>query len=94
MPSETTVYYIFFFLFGGGWGQGFLLQGWVPLRALYLVVSVLMDLTLKGNQGCPKEGGLNIGQHEGLNMQRIEGKAPSNQLLFTTPLPWDPPGSL
>ena len=43
----------------------------------------------KGNQGGPKEGGLNIGQHEGLNMQRIENKIRSNQLLPSTPIPWN-----
>ena len=44
----------------------------------------------KGNQEGPKEGGLNIGQHEGLSMETIESRTRSNQLLLTTPIPWDP----
>ena len=44
---------------------------------------------LRGAKGGPKEGGLNIGQHEGLNMQRVESKTRSNRLLLTTPIPWD-----
>ena len=27
-----------------------------------------LPMSLRGTQGDPKEGGLNIGQHEGLNM--------------------------
>ena len=47
--------------------------------------------TFEGNYGGPKEGGLNIGQREGLN---TESKAPSNHLLLTTPFPGDPLTSL
>ena len=39
---------------------------------------------------CYKDGGLNIGQHEGLHMQRIDCKIRSNQPLLATPIPWDP----
>ena len=47
-------------------------------------------LHLKGNQRGPKEGGLNIGQHEGLDISTNGSKARSKQLLLTTPAPWDP----
>ena len=30
------------------------------------------------------------GQHEGLNVQRVENEARSKQPLLTTPIPWDP----
>ena len=39
----------------------------------------------------PRRGCLNIGQHEGSNMWRVESKTQSIQLLLTTPTPWDPP---
>ena len=42
-----------------------------------------------GNKGGPKEWGLNIGQQEGLNLYRIESNIHSNQLLISTPIPWD-----
>ena len=48
----------------------------------------------KGSQGGSKEGGLSIGRREGLSMYGIESKARSNQLLLTTPIPWDPLSSL
>ena len=48
----------------------------------------------KGNFGGSEEGGLNIGEHEGLSMQRIESKTQSHQRLLTTPMPLDPLGSL
>ena len=34
-------------------------------------------------RGSPKEGGLNIGQREGLNMQRIESKTQSMKPIVT-----------
>ena len=46
--------------------------------------------TYRRKKGGPKEGGLNIGRHEGLNMQRVKSKTRSNQLLLTTLIPWDP----
>ena len=42
---------------------------------------------LRITKGGPKEGGLNIGQHEGLNKQRIKSKTQSNQLLLATTTP-------
>ena len=48
----------------------------------------------KGNQGGAKEGGLNIGQYEGLHMQTTESKILANQLVLTTPIPGDPLSSL
>ena len=50
--------------------------------------------SFKENQGGPKEGGLNIGQSEGLSMQGTESKTRSNQLLPTTLSPWEPGSSL
>ena len=44
-----------------------------------------IDYSIKGELRGPKEGGLNIGQDEGLNMSRIGSKARSNQLLRATP---------
>ena len=57
---------------------------------MILIISIIVVI-FKGNYWGPKEGGLNIGQREGSNMQRIESKTRSNQLLLTTPTPWDPP---
>ena len=34
---------------------------------------------LRGTKGVPRKGGLNIGQHQGLSMQTIEGKTRSDQ---------------
>ena len=50
--------------------------------------------SFEGNQGGPKKGGLNIARHEGWSMQRNESETRSNQLLLTTPIPWDPLSSL
>ena len=39
----------------------------------------------------PKEGGLNIGRHEGLNMQRTKEENTIRPVVsYTTPIPWDP----
>ena len=41
------------------------------------------DTHLRRTKGVAEEGGLNIGQPEGLNMQILESKTRSNQLLLT-----------
>ena len=59
----------------------------IAIVAMVLTIAILAMVLTKGG---PKEGGLNVGQREGLNMQRIESKTQSNRLLLTTPIPWDP----
>ena len=44
----------------------------------------------RGAKGVPRKGVGTSVKHEGLDMQRIESKTQSKQLLLTTPIPWDP----
>ena len=60
---------------------------------LYVVMFSFKQYTFnsRGAEGVPRKGGLNIGQHEGSNMQIIQSKTRANQLLLNDPRSLGPP---